>query len=190
METWKSIPDSEFYSVSDQGNIRNDKTGYIFQLKNKQKHDRYATVVIGPKENRIRRKVHRLVAQMFIPNPENKPEINHIDGNKFNNRVDNLEWCTHSENMKHAIRENLYPPPSHKRGVALFNEDETECLGYYDSIIEASKETGVPINTIYCTLCQRNRKPVNGFVWLKEGRDIRLTTSENKVDIKESTGNE
>lgn len=57
--------------------------------------------------NRKNRNIHRVIAETFIPNPNNLPCVNHKDGNKQNNRVDNLEWCTHSENMLHSFRTGL-----------------------------------------------------------------------------------
>ena len=67
----------------------------------------YIGITLTKGKKRYPKKVHRLVAQAFIPNPNNKPQINHIDCDKSNNRVDNLEWCTNSENQKHAFIHGL-----------------------------------------------------------------------------------
>ena len=91
MENWKPIDDT--YSVSTYGRVRNDKTGHI--LAPGTDSNGYLHVNLNGSLKRI----HRLVATAFIPNPDNLPEINHIDGNKKNPHKDNLEWCTRTYNI-------------------------------------------------------------------------------------------
>lgn len=101
----KSIPNFEgYYSVNESGQIFTDKTGYE---KKKQIYFGYENVGLWAKGVNKTIRVHRAVALAFIPNPENKPDINHIDGNKINNHVSNLEWCTKKENNQHSRRLGL-----------------------------------------------------------------------------------
>lgn len=104
-EEWKKIEGFPNYSVSNTGKVRNDK-------KNKEKalvksSTGYAKTDLYSNGKRFCKRTHRLVGEAFVPNPYNKPEINHKDGNKLNNRADNLEWVNRSENEKHAYDNGL-----------------------------------------------------------------------------------
>jgi hypothetical protein len=117
VERWVAIDD--VYEVSDHGRVRSvDRTvmksdGKAYFLKGRllvNMNDRgYMQVSLGRGKNQSA-KIHRLVALAFIPNPENKITVNHIDGNKSNNHVSNLEWATYKENNNHAQRTGLWKP--------------------------------------------------------------------------------
>lgn len=104
-EEWRKIKDFPNYSVSNTGKVRNDKRNKVkVPVKT---NTGYAKTDLYKDGKRTCRRTHRLVGEAFIPNPENKPEINHKDGNKLNNNADNLEWVTRSENEKHAFDTGL-----------------------------------------------------------------------------------
>lgn len=105
-EEWKPIEEVKgIYSVSNQGRVMNNRTGYI--LKSVPFHRGYMKVNLKVDGKSISRQVHRLVAIAFIPNLDNKPEVNHKNGIHEDNRVENLEWVTGEENRKHAYETNL-----------------------------------------------------------------------------------
>lgn len=108
METWRTIDDNSNYLVSDTGRIR--RRGSASDKYASVNPRGYLNVDLYQNGKRSKRRVHRLVAEAFIPNPDNKPEINHIDGNKLNNRADNLEWVTKKENCRHAWDTGLATP--------------------------------------------------------------------------------
>ena len=104
LEIWKQIKEYPRYSVSNLGRVKNNNTDKV--LKGYMDFKGYQRVCIHCRGEGIRKdlKVHRLVAEAFVPNPDNKPQVNHIDGNKQNNAASNLEFCTNQENQLHAYR--------------------------------------------------------------------------------------
>ena len=105
-EIWKDIKNFEkLYQISNKGRIKN-KYGRI--LKTAVNHNGYIVVYLCKNNKKCSKRVHRLVAEAFIPKVDGKDQVNHIDCNKKNNNVENLEWCTPYENIKHAYINNLY----------------------------------------------------------------------------------
>lgn len=106
-EEWKQdIYTNGKYSVSSFGRVKNANSGRIMKATISKKGYVRLSVML-PCGGRITAQVHRMVALAFIPNPLNLPQVNHIDGNKQNNKIDNLEWISNLENMRHAWKTGL-----------------------------------------------------------------------------------
>ena len=168
-EVWKPCPDfEEHYEVSNLGRVRSrsvfiphdgswnkDMNGYIKKVKiHNQQVNRYGYLQTKLcKYGKCRQlTIHRLVAKAFIENPENKSQVNHIDGNKKNNRVDNLEWTTRSENVKHAYDTGLMSS-KHMTGSnhplsKLTEDDVREIRTSEKKLKDLAKQFGVSYATI------------------------------------------
>ena len=113
-EVWKAIKGYEDYEVSNYGNIRSNKTynrKETLYMKVRDNGYGYLTVCLWKQNKRKNFYVHRLVAEAFLNNPNNLPEVNHIDFNRHNNTVTNLEWVTRKENNIHSIGRGRHPRP-------------------------------------------------------------------------------
>ena len=182
-EEWKDVKGYEgFYQVSNLGNVRSitrviKREGSDYTIKGRvlrlhlDKHGYYNANLTKDKVHRTV-KVHRLVANAFIENPSNKPEVNHKDCNPKNNSVDNLEWCTHYENMEWM----------HRQGRAKRTDEWLEHLHEsqrktYKSVVARHIETGVVLRfdklnevrklgfqpSCVCQCCQGKRKQHKGW---------------------------
>jgi hypothetical protein len=138
-EIWKFVEGyDKMYQVSNFGRVKSYWFNTPKILKKRKSKRGYLVVDLVNKNTKKRKvaKVHRLVAQAFINNTEQKPFVNHIDGNKTNPRVDNLEWCTPKENAVHAYQTGLTPKAPGTEGKIVL---DTETGIYYESISEAAR---------------------------------------------------
>lgn len=148
------------YGINKKGEIYGYKRKKLVKPKNNKYG--YSTIKLCKNNKLYYFMVHRLVAETFIPNIENKPEINHINGVKSDNRVENLEWCTRSENMKHAFETGLQIPKMRK--ICQYTKDGI-FVKKYNSITEACKYMGLSKIPTNLWLCIKTGKPCKGFIW-------------------------
>lgn len=158
-EEWKTYPENDLYMISTFGRIK--------RLEYKTTHNRIHKERIMPYSltsdsylkanlnyNGVRKdiRVHQLVAQTFIPNPDNKPFVNHIDGNKLNNHVDNLEWCTAQENIIHSVKNNLQPVALNTY-LGKFTEKEREEIKRKFEDGKTKRELAIEYNVSHTCIC-------------------------------------
>lgn len=170
MEQWRDIKGYEgLYEVSSLGRVRSlpkrggHKNPHVLS-PNKCREYLFVTLCNNYKVKA--KDIHRLVAEAFIPNPENKPQVNHIDGNKENNRVKNLEWVTVSENNLHRYRALGYNPTWHKKKPNYCKK--VKCLEtnlVFESISDASRKTDTDKSSLIRALTGRY-KTANGYHWV------------------------
>lgn len=156
-EIWKDIKEYEgLYQVSNLGKVKSLKRNKI--ITPKLIHS-YFSVILYNKKNYKNFRIHRLVAQAFIPNPNNYPQVNHIDGNKLNNSVNNLEWCTQSHNMKEAYRIGLEKPKK-------MTINQYDLSGNFIKMWNSIKDVEVFYNNRHISdCCKGKRKTACGYIW-------------------------
>lgn len=177
-EVWKDIEGYEgLYQVSNLGQVRSfprqgTRTKQIHILKPMFNHKGYLQVNLMKKGKMSSRRIHRLVAKAFIPNKERKEQVNHINGVKTDNRVENLEWCTNQENMTHSWKTGLrtkektyYHGKNHFRSVSV---EQYTLQGNYIKkwycVKDIERELGFDNRNI-CACCRGKKPTAYGYKW-------------------------
>ncbi len=170
-EEWKNVEGCDGrYLISNLGNVASVSERYkgVSPRELKPRIDRRGYLVVSLR-NRGRnetRSVHRLVAEQFIPNTDDKPQVNHINGIKTDNRASNLEWVTNGENAVHAYRLGLNTRDALIKPVVQIDPLSYVTIAKYSSMMEAERATGVS-NSKICGCCKRRPmyRTAGGYVW-------------------------
>lgn len=183
IEEWRDIKDWEgLYQVSNMGRVRSLGKNFIRSdskpytrppriLKQLTYKNGYMKVELTKRGFAKRYYVHRLVAQAFIPNPDNLPEVNHKDENSSNNVSENLEWCSHKYNSNYGTRAERIKKTLkliHKSVPVEMYDKDGRFIRRFDSIQEASKELHIYGSSITECCRHKRRKTAGGYIWRYE----------------------
>lgn len=179
-EKWFDIPGYSRYEINSDLQVRHRVVLKIKKLYIDE--DGYFRTNISIDGKRVKPGHHRLVALAFIPNPENKPQVNHKDGNKQNNNISNLEWCTMAENKKHAMDKGLVAHKLEKEDI-LFIRDKYVDIG----VKRLAKMFSVSEGTIYGIVAGRDKPEVGGKILesVRTKRIINIDTGAVYNSVKE-----
>lgn len=172
IEVWKDIQGYEgVYQVSNMGRVKSLKFGKERIMKPRKDKDGYYQLGLSKNGKTIHFRVHRLVAITFLPNLNNYPIINHKDENPSNNKVSNLEWCTHQYNnnygsaiKKRITKENIEKcAKAHQKPIACYNKNG-DLVALYTSIKQASELLNIN-NSCICTNLKGKIKSTHGYIF-------------------------
>lgn len=154
----KKINNFEDYLISEEGKVYSTKEGFLREISlSIDRYGYYRCCLYNGTKHTIR--VHRLVAEAFIPNPHKKLLVNHIDSNRLNNNVANLEWVNYTENNRHAVEFG-----NHNLNFCVTQFLDGIWINTFKSTHEASRKTGISQSSIV-KVCKGKRKSAGGFQW-------------------------
>jgi hypothetical protein len=177
LDDFVKIEDYPNYMISPKGQVYNSKLKTLMNASD----EGYERLSLRNENGRFKINVHRLVAKTFIPNPDDLPVVNHIDGNKTNNDVSNLEWVSSQQNSQHAINTGLTKAPN-EAAVLQYTLNE-EFLCEYKSLAEASRQTTINRRAIGKN-CTGFTKTSGGFIWKYKNPDKVLNTNPTITVLK------